>query len=102
MKQLVHNMRDSAICIYEYDSKKLRGSFFKEKPETGDVIMSHNKREANFLRMFEVTEIIENRNANISSDCSFDPTNAYFILGINEVAKEGAFAEVDNSIQRLR
>lgn len=94
-------MKNADICIYEHSSKKLKGSFFKEKPEVGDLIMSHNKRENNFLRAFEVVGIIENRNAIIQDDCKYDPTSAYFVLDIKDVTGDDRFAEIDNSINRL-
>jgi len=101
MKELIHNQKDSSICIYEHDAELLKGSFFKLKPEVGDIIMSHNKREPNFLRMFEVLNIVENKDSNISDKSVFNPKNAYFILSIKEVLKQGKFADIDNCINRL-
>jgi hypothetical protein len=51
--------------------------------------------------MFEVTDIVENRDANISSNCMYDPSKAFFILSVAEVKKDGVFLNIDNSVNRL-
>lgn len=102
MKTLIHNQKDSSICIYDFGQDRLRGAFFKEKPDVGDIIMSHAKRDINFLYIFEVTEIIKKMDSKICSESSYDPVGALFELGIKNVTYDKRFGEVDNSLDVLK
>ena len=101
MKVLIHEQKDTSICIYEIDENMIIGSFFKNKPTVGDIIMSHVRRETNFLYIYEVLEIIENKDANICSSCNYDPVNAYFKLLIRNVTSDAKYVDFDNSINNL-
>lgn len=101
MKTIIHKIQNTEICIYENDGKILRGGFFKDKPEVGDVIMSHVKKDVNWLQMFEVKEILENSDHKINPDCNYNPTKAYFKLRIEDVTENEAFSEIDNSTRLL-
>ena len=102
MKRLIHVQRDTSICIYNLNSKNITGSFFKEKPEVGDVVMSWTARESNFLRMFHVKEVRKNRDAKMNPMCRYNPTNAFFSLSVEEVTEDKDFSEIDNSIDNIR
>lgn len=97
MKTLIHKLNDSSICILKLDESVLIGKFFNEKPIIGDIIMSFSKRIQNKLKIFEVTAIIENKDAKINSSCKLNPINAHFKLGIKEVQNDN----IDNSINIL-
>lgn len=44
MKELIHVSYNADICMYSFKNNILTGSFFKEKPEVGDIFMSHTLR----------------------------------------------------------
>lgn len=80
MKTITRNSNDCSVCIYERTNEKIRGCFFKEKPEIGDIIKIWP------IEVFRVTKIIENRDARITNEnCTFDPSGAYFVLGVEKV-----------------
>lgn len=99
MKTLIHRQNDTNICIYDMKDNYLRGSFFKEKPKQGDVILSWCRHDTNFLYVYEVKSIISNNDALISKDCKKNPEMANFELEIENVTNDERFEEFDNSIQ---
>lgn len=80
MKQLEHKMNDTSILIYKHNNTMLRGSFFLQKPEVGDIITSHT-----FERSLEVIEIVENRDAKAKKEFIYDPADAYFVLKVRKI-----------------
>jgi hypothetical protein len=102
MKTLIHVQRDTSICIYNLNNENITGSFFKEKPEVGDVVMSWTEKDVNFLKMFHVKEIVENRDGRISSKSKFNPEKAFFRLRVEDVTHDERFKEVDNSTNNIR
>ena len=97
MKILISKRNDSKICIFQNTGKKLRGSFFFEKPEVGDIIMSHCSGDMNFMNKWLVTAILENRDDKIDKNCRFDPLKAYFELAIKNVDQDPAYSNINDS-----
>lgn len=98
MKTLIHTFRCTDICIYSFENNIIKGLFFKEKPSVGDVIMTHTSRDSNFLNMFCVAEILENRDSKVQKECDYDKSNAYFELKVENVTGDSRFEDVDNRI----
>jgi hypothetical protein len=98
MKTLVHKQQSTDICIQSFTEKKVIGTFFKDKPSKGDLIMSHVRRGGGFLWVYEVLSVIKNRDARISSSCPKDNSNAYFELEVVNVTEDNRFEEFDNSV----
>jgi hypothetical protein len=97
-KILKHRFRNADICIYKHTDNEIVDSFFKEKPEIGDLIMSHNKRERGNVLLYE---IVSNRDSLISADSNYNPALAYFELEVKNVTNDDRFSEVDKSMQSL-
>lgn len=102
MKVLIHKKEGFRICIFERSSKTIKGCFFDEKPETGDVVMSHTARESNYLFMFRIDSIVENRDAKVDCANAVNPSIAYFELSVSNVTDDPVYSEVDNSLNVLR
>jgi hypothetical protein len=96
---LVHVGRNADICIYENDGQLLKGSFFKKKPTIGSLFMSWTIRnKGNNLHLFEVVNIVENRDAKVNSTTNYDPKMAYFVLDIKNVSGDTKYKHIDTSV----
>lgn len=105
MKEFIHTQNLGEISFLNapiFDGKFIKACFFGEKPEKGSIIMSHAFRTTNYMRMFEVHEVLVNRDAKTHSDCSRNPDKAYFELSVADVTNDDRFVNVDCSIQRLQ
>lgn len=81
MKILVHKMSSVDINIFKWDGNIIEGSFFRDKPEVDDLIMSFTKGDVNFLYLYKIVEILECRDSNVSTS-NFNGKNAFFKLKI--------------------
>lgn len=100
MKKLVHTQESNEICIYKINSNFIEGSFFGQKPEIGDIILSHTCRDGSSLIPFLVKKVIEKRDANIHSECTFDKTNAWMQLEVENVLESINKRDIGISIMR--
>lgn len=80
MKTLIHKRTDVNICIFSWESNIVKGFFFKEKPEVGDLLMSYERCETNFLYLYKVVKILGNRDSKAVQ--GFDNKNTYFELEV--------------------
>lgn len=71
MKTFIYKHNSTKINIFEHTETYIKGSFFNEQPKVGDVVMSHQKRENNFLHVYQVEEIISQRDAIIQKRCTW-------------------------------
>lgn len=80
MAEIKHMYNDTSVCIYEHKNQYIKGSFFKEKPKVGDYLFLYNGR-----RKHLITGIISNKDATISSDCTYNPSKALFELNVKYI-----------------
>lgn len=81
MNVFVHKKTKFDINIFDWtDDNELRCEFFKDKSACSDLLMSHTRGDVNFLYLFRITEILENRDSNTLSP--FDGIGAYFRLKV--------------------
>lgn len=76
MNKFVHrqNAKHLDIFILDWNSDDIVSIevFSNPKPEVGDVLMSSLKADTNFLYLFRIDEILENRDAKVSRDSVVD------------------------------
>jgi len=104
MKELIHAQNQGGISFLNvgvFTGKVIKGVFFEDKPVVADLFMSHAFRTTNHMKIFEVVDIVTNRNAKIHSDCKRNPKNAYFELKVKDVSDDERYADIDCSIGRL-
>jgi hypothetical protein len=99
MKNLIHKRDDTSICIYKHTEDFIEGSFFKDKPEEGDIIMSWVKREPSFLYVYIVEKIISQRDAVVSESCTHNPVNARMQLKVRNVTENIEEMGINNSVR---
>lgn len=83
MKTIKHNGGTLDVCIYEFNGEKLRGSFFKDKPEVGDKIDSHAHCPQGMI--ISVDSIISIKDAKVTKSCSRNGDMAHYELGVSLV-----------------
>lgn len=84
MKTLVHKQTDVSINIFRWENDIVEASFFKDKPEVNDLLMSNTKGQANFLYLYKIVEILENRDTRVDN-ANFNPNKAFFKLKVEMV-----------------
>ena len=84
MKILRHRLRSTEVCVYSVRGDKVRASFAGDKPELGDVLLSHGIKDDKGLKIFRIDE--------------FTHQGRVFELSVSDVTNDPEYSEVDNSI----